>query len=329
MRYNDSYRRKPTPGAGQQGSPAPHYGTFNGSAPEVGQPFGAITLPAPPPGVRNRRILHLLWWTLPIVIVFLVAGTALIGLWLWSSSTSHAVERDDWSQARVAYEQQALVTSRFPQTWVGQYNLGTALVHEGDVEGGLALLKDAFEGVPKATVQEDGSIGAFSYECSVRFNLSAAVEMQGDAAVSAADDSGAIELYETALGWVSPCQVQGSAGDPSEDDSSGGGESDEGDQGEQNQQVDPEMDQATGEAGDRLREKIGDLTADDSSEGSGDAEETPGESSDGSGQTNEVPGESPEERERREELEQKNRDQSERLRESQESRNRDPGTGGW
>ena len=41
MRYSDSYRRKPTPGAGQQGSPAPHYGTFNGSAPEVGQPFGA------------------------------------------------------------------------------------------------------------------------------------------------------------------------------------------------------------------------------------------------------------------------------------------------
>ena len=202
MRYSDSYRRKPTPGAGQQGSPAPHYGTFNGSAPEVGQPFGAITLPALPPGVRNRHILHLLWWTLPIVIVFLVAGTALIGLWLWSSSTSHAVEREDWSQARVAYEQQALVTSRFPQTRVGQYNLGTALVHEGDVEGGWALLKDAFEGVPKATVQEDGSIGAFSYECSVRFNLSAAVEMQGDAAVSAADDSGAMELYETALGWV-------------------------------------------------------------------------------------------------------------------------------
>lgn len=84
MRYSDSYRRKPTPGAGQQGSPAPHYGTFNCSAPEVGQPFGAITLPAPPPGVRNRRILHLLWWTLPIVIVFLVAGTALIGLWLWT-----------------------------------------------------------------------------------------------------------------------------------------------------------------------------------------------------------------------------------------------------
>ena len=329
MRYSDSYRRKPTPGAGQQGSPAPHYGTFNGSAPEVGQPFGAITLPAPPPGVRNRRILHLLWWTLPLAIVFLVAGTALIGLWLWSSSTSHAVEREDWSQARVAYEQQTSVTSHFPQTWLGQYNLGTALVHEGDVEGGLTLLKDAFEGVPKATVQEDGSIGAFSYECSVRFNLSAAVEMQGDAAVSTGDDSGALELYETALGWVAPCQVQEPAGDPSEDDSSGGGESDEGDQGEQNQQVDPEMDEATGEAGDRLREKIGELTADDASEGPGDAEETPGESSDGSGQTNEDTGETPEERERREDLEQKNQDQSERMRESQESRNRDPGTGGW
>lgn len=325
MRYNDSYRHKQTPGAGDR----QHHAGFDGSAPEVPQPFGAITLPAPQPSERNRRILHLLWWTLPLVVVLLVAGAALIGLWLWSSSTSQAVEREDWAQARVAYESQVSATSRFPQTWIGQYNLGTALVHEGDLDGGLTLLEDAFEGVPKAIIQEDGSLGAFSYECSVRFNVSAAVEMQGDAAVSAGDDQGGLELYEGALSWVEPCQVQGSGGDPQEGDSSGGGSSEEGDQGESNQQVDPEMDQATGEAGDRLREKIGDLTQDDSDAGSGDVEETEGDSSGQTGQTNEETGETPEERERREELEQKNRDQSERLRENQESRNRDPGTGGW
>ena len=94
MRYNDSYRHKQTPGAGDR----QHHAGFDGSAPEVPQPFGAITLPAPQPSERNRRILHLLWWTLPLVVVLLVAGAALIGLWLWSSSTSQAVERDGWDQ---------------------------------------------------------------------------------------------------------------------------------------------------------------------------------------------------------------------------------------
>ena len=72
MRYSDSYRHKQTPGAGDR----QHHAGFDGSAPEVPQPFGAITLPAPPPSERNRRILHLLWWTLPLVVVLFLGWRA-------------------------------------------------------------------------------------------------------------------------------------------------------------------------------------------------------------------------------------------------------------
>lgn len=297
----------------------------------MSQPFGAVTLSSPPPRERNPRILAVLWWTLPLVVAMVVAGGLLIGLYMWSASTLKAAERSDWTQAEMAYEQQMRLTQHFPQPWLSQYNLGTARVDAGHLEEGIELLEQAFVGVPKAIVADDGTIAAFSYECSVRFNLSAAIEIQGDGLVGAGDDEGALEAYESALEWVAPCQIVGSAGggdgDPDEQNQGGGGQGGESEQG--NAQANSDLDQQTGESVDRLNEKIDSLSGEDEDQGEGGGggggSDDESSSEGGPGQENETP----EEQERREKLEQKNRDQEERQREKQESSNRNPGTGGW
>lgn len=297
----------------------------------MSQPFGAVTLSSPAPRERNPRILTILWWTMPLVVALVVGGGLLIALYMWSASTLKATERSDWTQAEMAYEQQMRLTQHFPQPWLSQYNLGTARVDAGHLEEGIELLETAYDGVPKAIPADDGSIAAFSYECSVRFNLSAAIEMQGDAMVRSGDDKGGLDAYGSALAWVSPCQIVGSAGSAeseSEDENQGGSGQDSGSE-EQNAQVDPELDQQTGESVDRLSEKIDRLSgAEDSPEdqgGEGEGQEEDSSQGGEGAQENETP----EEQERREKLEQKNRDQEERQREKQESSNRNPGSGGW
>ncbi len=295
---------------------------------EVGQPFGAITNPAPPPAERNPRLLKLLWWTLPVVAVLILAGSALVFLWAWSSHASRSAVEGDWSKSAASYQNQWAISRSFPQAWLADYNLGSALVDEGDVEGGRDLLLSAYDRVPKATVQDDGSIGAFSYECTVRFNLSAATEILGDEAAAALYDARAAELYEEALRWVAPCQVQGGSGQGQDGDPNGSGGSG---QGEQNQQVNPEMEQATGESADRLQEKLDQINGAGTEGGEGDQTDSEsGGNSEGSGESSEVnPEETDAERERREALEKKNQDQNERQREKEESFGRNPGTGGW
>lgn len=337
MRYRDAYRSRP-PSEARAGSMPSHSGDT-----DVAQPYGALHLAPPPTSQRNPFLKRLLWWTLPVALVLLLTGGSLIALWAWSASTLRAAEGNDWSQARVAYSQQAALTRHFPQPWVGQYNLGTALVDSGEVDEGLEELRDAYDGVPKAVRSDDGTIGAFSYECSVRFNLSAALEKQGDSQSKEGADDDALDLYESALEWVAPCQMQTMTGDSGSEspgqasdnggDSDSSGEDGPGEQAE-NEQVNPQMNQATGESADRLREKIDRLTGSDSTEsggGSTDPSETEGEG-DGSGSAgsdSETNRETDEERERREQLESKNQNQEQRQREKDESRNRIPGVGGW
>lgn len=271
-----------------------------------------------------------------MVVALVVFGSLLIGLYLWSASTLKATTRSDWSQAHMAYEQQMSLTQHFPQPWLSQYNLGTVLVDEGRLDEGLVLLESALRGVPKARVDENGSIGAFSYECSVRFNLSAAVELTGDLQVSNGEEGAALQSYERALELVGPCQIAGSSGQSDEsqdqqDQQNQGGPGGESSQDEDaNSQFNPEMDQQTGESADRLKEKIEELR------GPSENPSEPGEDDGGSGDQNEpsdggsgTGDETPQERERREELEAKNREQEERQREKEESYNRNPGSGGW
>lgn len=345
MRFRDSYRPGPASTIGQTpagamppgGAPSPE---------ELAQPYGAISIP--PPGARQRdpRLKRLLWWTVPVAAVLFAAGAMLIALWAWGASSLRAAQGSDWAQARVAYSQQAALTQRFPQPWLGKYNLGTALVDNGELDVGLDRLLEAYEGVPKAVRAEDGTIGPFSYECSVRFNISAALEAQGDEHSGPAEDEAALSLYESALDWVSPCQMQAAGGDGEADpqnDSEDGGDgsgspapADEGD-GETNEQVSPDSGRAAGEAADRLREKIDRLSEGDSGESSegapddSDTQEGPGAGvgSDHSQENSSSPPETEAERQRREQLEAKNREQAERQREQEESRSRLPGVGGW
>lgn len=268
-----------------------------------------------------------------MVVALMVCGSLLIGLYLWSASTLKATTRSDWSQARLAYEQQMSLTQHFPQPWLSQYNFGTVLVDEGRVQEGVVFLESAFIGVPKARVGDNGSIGAFSYECSVRFNLSAAIEMTGDQQVEEGDEEAAMGSYERALELVGPCQIAGSSGggeDQQDQQNQGGSGGDSDQEQDANSQVNPEMGQQTGESADRLKEKIEDLQGpsedplDQGGEGGGN--DSQNQSSDGG---SDVGDESPQERERREELEAKNREQEERQREKEESYNRKPGSGGW
>lgn len=320
---------------------------------EVAQPFGAVNLPTGEgEAVRDRRLLRLLWWTLPLAVAMVLGGAGLIGLYLWSATSARAASNSDWSQAEVAYREQMSVTAHFPQPWLSQYNLGTVLLGAGAVDEGLELLNSALIGVPKAKIQEDGTIGAFSYECAVRFNLSAGVEVQGDTLAAHGDDEGALEQYENALAIVSPCQISGaggggsegsegqgnsdgesdsqgetgSQGDSEQTDSTDGSGSDspeeQGDQGQGSQDQDVQ-DQQTGESADRLNKKIQEL------KGEGEGADSSGEETEGTGSGGEAFEESAEEQERREQLEEKNQQQAEREREKQESYNRNPGTGGW
>ncbi len=267
---------------------------------DVMQPFAALALPEPAPLVRNRKLLRILVWSLPAVIVAAAGGGWLVALSLWASAAGDKAVDGRWQEAESSFSSLARVTPVFPETWLTQYNVGTSLLALGDLDGGILQLAAAYEGVPKAKVSPSGTIQPFSYECSVRMNLSFAYETAGDNAAN--DKVLARQQYEEALTWAEPCQIEGSDGDDDPED-------DESEQGEQ-------FTNEGGQASDRLREKLQDLEEDDPSEGEGPEEDPSG-------------GESQEQQQKREELEDKNQEQQERVREQEEQRNRHPGTGGW
>ncbi len=288
------------------------------------QPFGTIYLPESAPAERDPKRLKLLKITAPIALIIGITGLWFIGLYLWTTLARSDWNSQDYGGATSSYEQQIRVTAAFPEPWLAQYNLGTALLAEGDLDGGVDRLQQAFQGVPKAVQGESGSIQPFSYECSVRMNLSAGIEMKGDAAAAEGADNAALKLYETALEWLTPCEVPPSGGGGDSADQSGdqgGGEGEDSSNSEQAQQ--------SGEAGDRLREKLnqGEEEPSESSDNPSGEQTDQGES-DQQSQTDPFEGESEEQRQQREELQNKNQQQAEREREKSEQQNRGGG-GGW
>lgn len=288
------------------------------------QPFGTIYLPNNGQVQRDPKRLRLLKLTAPIAAIIGIAGLWFIGLYLWTTLARSDWEHQDYGGAVSSYEQQIRVTGVFPEPWLAQYNLGTALLGEGDLDGGIDKLEQAFQGVPKAVQGESGNIQPFSYECSVRMNLSAGIEMKGDAAATKGADNAAQKLYETALEWLTPCEVppNGGEGEPADQSGDqGGGEGEGSSDGEQTSQ--------SGEAGDRLRDKLkqGEDDPAEPSDNSSDEQSDQGES-DQQSQTDPFEGESEDQRQRREDLQNKNQQQAEREREKSEQQNRGGG-GGW
>lgn len=305
----------------------------------IKQPFAVIPPAAQPEG-KNRRILRVFWWTLPLAGVALVLGVWLVGLAIWAEAKASSANKGNWDTAASSYQSRVLQSPLSPENWLTDYNAGTALLHLGEVDEGIARLEEAFEGVPKAVPDDFGALQPYSYECQVRMNISAGLELQGDEQGSSNKES-AIELYEEALEWVGPCQI-GGAGDGEPEDESGEGDSGEGgadeggpdeggeggEDGEPSDQFGAEpMNEGNpgGEATDRLEEKIRDLEKGDENEEPSAPGENGGEQEAEIGFGNETDSE----REKREELEQKNQDQQERQREKEEKENRNPGTGGW
>lgn len=309
---------------------------------EVKQPYAAIPIKQDETAVRNRRILKIFWWTLPLVVVFILVGSALVGLYFWSSNSLRYTETSDWQGAESSYTRQAAATKHFPMPWVADYNLGTVLTHQGNLELGMSHLQRAYDGVPKAILKDDGQLEPFSYECQVRINISANLEAEGDRVAESIPEK-AVDLYEDALDWVYACQVASPPQDQdedSEDDSGGQGDGEEGEEGDEgaSQQLE-DMGNPGGEASDRLQDKIDALegTDDDGDDGDdGDSGTSDGQSDgedqdedEDDGERDPFEGESSEDRDRREELQDKNREQAERERERAEQSERRPGTGGW
>lgn len=280
------------------------------------QPFGVLPIPDSP-RIRNRKILRVLLWSLPFAVVVLFVGIWLATLSVWAIRAGGPEDEAGWEKALRSFSSQATLTSWFPSPWVAQYNLGTALAQTGDLEAAVNQFQIAYEGVPKAVPGEEGNIEPFSYECQVRINLSATLELLGDQAASMEEEEAALAHYEDALSWVRVCEVSAPPSD--------GGESEETEQMEEAREENP-----GGEASDRIERKMDDLSGDP------DEQEDPKDPDDPDNGEEQEPqpqdpfeGETEEERQRREDLEGKNQDQSEREREREESQNRNPGTGGW
>lgn len=285
---------------------------------EILPPFGALT-PPPRPTKRNRTLLVALWVSLPFIVVTFVAGLVLVILQVWSWLGIRDCQSEAYADARVVFKTETSLP--FPATWVPQYNAGTAILAQGNAEEALTYFERAFETVPKAVVDEQGKIQAFTYECLVRMNTSAAYESMGDQ-LKDSDIAQADELYASAQEWVQPCVMSSSGGE-------GDSEDQEQQQG-QGQGTESQADQEASDAGERLEQKRQDLQSDgqepqepEEQPGEGEQPENTPDSSDP------FEGESQAEKERREKLQGQKNDQAERQREREEALNRDRTAKGW
>ena len=160
-------------------------------------------------GTRQRSPLALrpLWYSIPFLVLALLAATYLIGLTLWSRSSLGHWKAQEYEAAKAGYEGQMGWTSVGVEQWVAHYNLGTTLLTEKSVDEGVAELLTAFELVPKSIEVEPGRLESSSYECRVRANLGRGIEMQGDAKDAEGANLDAYNLYAEAEEMLSPCQT--------------------------------------------------------------------------------------------------------------------------
>ena len=160
-------------------------------------------------GTRQRSplVLRPLWYSIPFLVLALLAATYLIGLTLWSRSSLGHWKAQEYEAAKAGYEGQMGWTSVGIEQWVAHYNLGTTLLTEESVDEGVAELRTAFELVPKSIEVESGRLESSSYECRVRANLGRGIEMQGDAKDAEDANLDAYNLYAEAEEMLSPCQT--------------------------------------------------------------------------------------------------------------------------
>lgn len=171
---------------------------------------------------RNGKLLHPLWWSLPIVVVALAVGIYMTALPVWAWNTGRAVRAGNNEGALNSYSKQIYWGDLGPASWVAHYNAGTQHVKLDHPDEAVAELRIAWDRVPKAKQIEDGRIETYSYECTVRMNLALALEKQGDAAMST-DRARAAEIYKEMGEVVAPCQSAASTQNQQNQNQQGGG----------------------------------------------------------------------------------------------------------
>ena len=296
-------------------------------------PFGALPPQKGGPQVRNRRILRVLWWTLPLAILVALSGIAVLLLQFFSWQAYRTATDGNNASASRSYERQLSLTQWSPVNWVAHFNLGTTLLSEGDVPGAISQLEAAHASVPRARPNDEGLLEPFTYECNVRINLAVAWETSGDQQKSQGDLPGAIESYDQGIAWSELCEMpessQSNQGDEGEDQQDqqdqGEGEPEDGDDlgSSTTERLEDKRDQAERELNGEPEPQDGD-TDDDGDQDDGDNSDSPPPES-----PNGFEGETQEQREQREELQGKNADQQQREREEQERANRRPGSKNW
>lgn len=132
---------------------------------------------------RRRRMFML--WSIPVVLIALVAGLKLISLSAVNAYAVDAYDSEEFAEATSRWEW--LEPANWFEPWVANFNKGTAQLRAERFAPAEKTLKKALDQAPDERV------------CDVRQNLSLAIEAQGDIANKEPDREKAKELWTEAL----------------------------------------------------------------------------------------------------------------------------------
>jgi hypothetical protein len=133
--------------------------------------------------LRMRR--RLILFSLPILVLAVVAGLKLILMVGLTGAAAGAYDRGDFGGAVTLSRWQTVLNVVEP--WKAHFNVGDGLA-------GQKLLPDA-----QAEFERALELASPKEQCPVRVNLYLVLEVQGDAAFTAGDSAGASTLYGDAL----------------------------------------------------------------------------------------------------------------------------------
>ncbi|MDD9206808.1 hypothetical protein PU560_10065 [Georgenia sp. 10Sc9-8] len=167
------------------------------------------SVPRAEPGRRRRRLLAR---SAPVVLVAVLVGSLLLGIWggsLWGRAAYDAGEHAEAAR-RYAYQQRW--TDPAVEPWKAWFNAGTAELRGAEHFRATETLRGALSRVPAGTPDPSGS----SAECRVRTNLSLALEGLGDESRAAADPAMAETYYTEAMDVIGVCSTDGESESESE-----------------------------------------------------------------------------------------------------------------
>lgn len=158
--------------------------------------------------MARARNWKLFWWTLPAVVISLLAGAFFITIWAMNLVAGSAYAKGEYQSAEDSYRKQCELSQLVPEPWKARYNEGTAQLADGQYDDSAVTLAEVLPHVPVAPVT-NGLKDPESDECIVRSNLSMSYEGQADVLREAGDLQGAIALYKQAIDTIGACTSDG------------------------------------------------------------------------------------------------------------------------